>query len=66
LNGQLISPASNVFLCLSGLLTSNQTANLLDLDQVEEIQANAAEALANITKVGYTISCALYAAEFAV
>jgi hypothetical protein len=51
---------------VAGLLTSNQTANLLDLDQVEEIQANAAEALANITKVGYTISCAFYAAQFAV
>jgi muconolactone delta-isomerase len=38
--------------CVAGLLVSNQTANLLDADQIEEIQANAAEALANITKVG--------------
>lgn len=35
----------------AGLLVSNQTANLLDCDQIEEIQANASEALANVTKL---------------
>jgi len=33
------------------LLVSNQTANLLDADQMEEIEANAAEALTNVTKL---------------
>jgi anti-sigma regulatory factor (Ser/Thr protein kinase) len=40
-------------------MTSNQTANLLDADQIEEIQANVAEALVNIIKVAYStaITC---------
>ena len=35
---------------LSHLISSNQIVNLLDFDQVSEIQANAAECLANVTR----------------
>ena len=35
---------------LTHLITSNQIVNLLDFDQVSEIQANAAECLANVTR----------------
>ena len=35
---------------LTHLITSNQIVNLLDFDQISEIQANAAECLANITR----------------
>eukprot|EP00520_Triparma_pacifica_P008736 CAMPEP_0118651064 /NCGR_PEP_ID=MMETSP0785-20121206/10589_1 /TAXON_ID=91992 /ORGANISM="Bolidomonas pacifica, Strain CCMP 1866" /LENGTH=2593 /DNA_ID=CAMNT_0006543497 /DNA_START=44 /DNA_END=7822 /DNA_ORIENTATION=+ len=35
---------------LSHLITSNQIVNLLDFDQISEIQANAAECLANVTR----------------
>jgi len=48
-NGVRLAQAGGVDI-LSHLITSNQIVNLLDFDQISEIQANAAECLANVTR----------------